>query len=188
MNKSLKSILIKIYIIIHRYTFGLFYDAKYLKGRWFDNNREGWSMVRRSFFTQKIIGINRHIPWVCQGTILVTNPKGIFFDVDDLNIFQGFGKYFQCTKGNIYIGKGTYIAVNVGIITANHNFYNLDEHSEGKDVVIGKQCWLGMNVVILPGVMLGDRTIVGAGSVVTKSFPEGQCVIAGNPARIIRAL
>ena len=45
-----------------------------------------------------------------------------------------------------------------------------------------------MNAVILPGVTLGDHTIVGAGSIVTKSFPEGYVVIAGNPAKIIRTL
>jgi acetyltransferase-like isoleucine patch superfamily enzyme len=45
-----------------------------------------------------------------------------------------------------------------------------------------------MNAMILPGVHLGDNTIVGAGSVVTKSFPEGNVVIAGNPAKIIKKL
>jgi carbonic anhydrase/acetyltransferase-like protein (isoleucine patch superfamily) len=45
-----------------------------------------------------------------------------------------------------------------------------------------------MNSIILPGVVLGIRTIVGAGSVVTKSFPDGYCVIAGNPAKIIKTL
>ena len=45
-----------------------------------------------------------------------------------------------------------------------------------------------MNVVVLPGVELGDGTIVGAGAVVTRSFPEGECVLAGNPAKIIRTL
>jgi len=48
--------------------------------------------------------------------------------------------------------------------------------------------WAGMDSVILPGVKLGTRTIVAAGSVVTKSFPEGYCVIAGSPAKIIRHL
>lgn len=45
-----------------------------------------------------------------------------------------------------------------------------------------------MNVVILPGVVLGTRTIVGAGSIVTKSFPDGYCILAGNPAKIIKNL
>ena len=45
-----------------------------------------------------------------------------------------------------------------------------------------------MNAVILPGVVLGENTIVGAGSVVTKRFEQGHCVVVGNPARIIKTL
>ena len=55
-------------------------------------------------------------------------------------------------------------------------------------VTIGNSCFIGMNSLLLPGVELGDHTIVGAGSVVTKSFPEGNVVIAGNPARPICTL
>lgn len=44
-----------------------------------------------------------------------------------------------------------------------------------------------MNIVILPGVTLGDRTIVAAGSVVTKSFPEGHIIIGDSPARLLRS-
>jgi acetyltransferase-like isoleucine patch superfamily enzyme len=184
----LKSFLKRIYILIHKYTFGLFYDSKYLKGKNFDNSMVGWKWVKRCFFAQKILGDNRHIPWPCSSNIVVSNPNRIFFDIDDLGFFQGFGKYFQCINGNIYLGKGSFIARNVGIITTNHDIHNLNSHIEGKDVIIGKQCWLGMNAIILPGIVLGDKTIVGAGSVVTKSFPEGNCIIAGNPARMIRKI
>ena len=59
---------------------------------------------------------------------------------------------------------------------------------DGKNVVIGTNSWIGMNSVILPGVKLGEKTVVGAGSVVTKSFEEGNIVIAGNPARVIKKL
>ena len=45
-----------------------------------------------------------------------------------------------------------------------------------------------MNAVILPGVELGEKTVVGAGAVVTKSFKEGHCVIGGNPAKLIKKL
>ena len=53
-------------------------------------------------------------------------------------------------------------------------------------IKIGRHCWLGAQSVLLPQVVLGDYTIVGAGAVVTKSFEEGYCVIAGNPAKIIK--
>jgi acetyltransferase-like isoleucine patch superfamily enzyme len=134
------------------------------------------------------MGLNRHIPWPVSPFILISDAKNMTFDLDDLNNFQGFGNYYQNFAAKIIIGKGTYIAPNVGIITANHDIDNLDSHLPGKDVILGKKCWIGMNSVILPGVELGDHTIVGAGSVVTKSFPEGNCVIAGNPAKIIRYL
>ncbi len=73
----------------------------------------------------------------------------------------------------------------MGIITQNHDPQNPNKHLPAKEVVIGDNCWIGMNAVILPGVHLGDHITVGAGAVVTHSF-EGNCVIAGNPARIIK--
>lgn len=106
--------------------------------------------------------------------------------MDDLNNFQSPGVYFQNFKGKITIGHGSYIAPNVGIITANHKIDNLDEHVDAKDVVIGQKCWLGMNSVILPGVTLLPQTVVAAGSVVTKGFDEGRIVVAGNPAKILK--
>jgi len=45
-----------------------------------------------------------------------------------------------------------------------------------------------MNAVILPGVHLGDHTIVAAGSVVTKSFPQGNCILGGVPAKVVKEL
>ena len=109
------------------------------------------------------------IPWPVSPYI--DCGRNIEFDPEDVNCF-----------------KGCWIAKNVGIITSNHDLYDLNEHQPGKDVVLGERCWVGMNSVILPGVTLGDHTIVGAGSVVTKSFPDGNCVIAGNPAKILRRL
>ncbi len=63
-----------------------------------------------------------------------------------------------------------------------------NKHLPPKDVHLVEHCWIGMNSMILPGVTLGPHTVVGAGSVVTKSFPDGYCVIAGNPAKIIKVL
>ena len=62
------------------------------------------------------------------------------------------------------------------------------DKSNPEPVVIGDYCWIGMNSLIMPGVTLGPSTIVGRGSVVTHSFPDGYVVIAGNPARVIKTL
>ena len=75
----------------------------------------------------------------------------------------------------------------MGIITSNHDINDLNSHSKPKDVWIGKRCWIGMNSIILPGVTLGDDTIIGAGSVVTKSFKDGKVIIAGSPAKVIKS-
>lgn len=96
------------------------------------------------------------------------------------------GCYIQ-GLGAVYIGNYVMFARNIGVISSNHNVYNLNEHLYSQ-VIIGDHCWIGMNSVILPGVKLGRRTIVGSGSVVTKSFPEGYCIIGGNPAKIIKRL
>lgn len=166
----------------------VFFDNKYLKGRYFDKGLMGWRWVWRSILWQKILGFNRHVPWPVSPFINISSAKNISFDVGDLNNFQMSGTYFQNFAAKIVIGKRTYIAPNVGIITANHNPSEPRTHLQGKDVVIGKDCWIGMNAIILPGVELGDNTVVGAGSVVTKSFPKGSCILAGNPAKIIREL
>lgn len=164
------------------------YNKKYLQGRWFDTLlSEGWRWALADYKGNRFLSVNLNVPWPVSSRIIVIKAENISFDPDDLNNFQGFGNYFQAIE-KIVIGKGTYIACNVAIITANHNFFKLEEHSKGQSVILGKECWIGFNSVILPGVVLGDRTIVGAGSIVTKSFPEGHCIIAGNPAKLIRIL
>jgi acetyltransferase-like isoleucine patch superfamily enzyme len=65
------------------------------------------------------------------------------------------------------------------VLAANHKLTNQNEHDNGI-VEIGDYSWIGMNSVILPNVVLGQRTVVAAGSIVTKIFPEGFCVIGGN--------
>ena len=99
---------------------------------------------------------------------------------------QRQGCYIQ-GRGKLFIGDYVEMASNITIVSGIHSLYNQDEGVK-KETVIGDYCWIASNVVINAGVVLGPRTIVGAGSVVTKSFPEGHCVIAGNPAKLIKQL
>lgn len=178
----------KVFIGISRIIMSFIYDKHYLKGRWFDNTTKGWRWCWRSIFMQKVIGYNRKVPFPVSHRNNIGDYRNLEFDPNDLNNFQNFGCYFQNFNAKIVIGKGTYIAPNVGLITQNHKIGDLDKHVEAKDIILGKKCWIGMNTMILPGVILGDETVVGAGSVVTKSFPEGHCIIVGNPAKILRRL
>lgn len=92
--------------------------------------------------------------------------------------------------GTITIGDSVMIGPNVTIATAGHPIqpelrrnglqYNADVH-------IGNNVWLGAGAVILPGVTVGDDTVIGAGSVVTRDIPPG-VVAAGNPCRVMREI
>lgn len=83
------------------------------------------------------------------------------------------------------------IASNVMITSENHGIDPEFSKSyagtplNAKPVVIGEGCWLGERLMIMPGVVLGKRCVVGAGSIVTKSFPD-YSLIAGVPAKIIK--
>jgi acetyltransferase-like isoleucine patch superfamily enzyme len=67
-----------------------------------------------------------------------------------------------------------------------HPLDNYAKHTESKPIIIGNDVWIGANAVILPEVNIADGSVIGAGSVVTKSFGNRNCVIAGNPAKIIK--
>lgn len=167
----------------------ILYPSQLFKTKWFRRpGSAGWGWICKNWFPQKVMGYNRGCPFPCSPQIRVACPENIEFSLDDLENFNSsIGCYFQANIG-IYIGKGTAIAPGVGIISENHNLHDPSQRGKGAKVVIGENSWIGMNALILPGVVLGPHTVVGGGSVVTKSFEEGNCVIAGNPAKIIKKL
>lgn len=154
----------------------------------FETRTSSAPILFKMWFIQKILGFNRNAYWPVHHSSIVGSPEKIYVGVD---VSPGLmsGCYIQ-GMGGIIIDDYTMVSCNVGIISKNHNIYDGRYHIEESfpSVVIGKYCWIGMNSMILPGVKLGDFTVVGAGSVVTKSFLEGFCIIAGNPAKVIRKL
>lgn len=137
------------------------------------------------WFRQEVLGVNRGPYWPVHPSSTVTGWRNILCGVETSPGYMP-GCYVQAI-GKIRIGDYTQIGPNVGLVSSNHDPHNLSKHIH-EDINIGRYCWLGMGAIILPGVCLGDYTMVGAGSIVTKSFPEGFQVIAGNPARQIRTI
>lgn len=173
-------------VILLRFFWGFFYDKKYLQGYFFETKKIGWYWCAIGL-SSRLWGANRNIPWPVNPNSIVSNPN-IDFNINDINIFQTPGCYWQNHKAKIVIGARCWIAPNVGLITTNHDINNPSKHTDGEEIIIGNDCWIGMNAVVLPGVTLGDHTVVGAGAVVTKSFPQGYCVIAGVPAKVVKVL
>jgi maltose O-acetyltransferase len=90
----------------------------------------------------------------------------------------------------VRIGSRTMFGPNVQIYTATHPLDHVERSSGvefAKPVSIGDDVWVGGSAVICPGVKIGDRSVIGAGSVVTKDIPS-DVFAAGNPCRVIRDL
>jgi acetyltransferase-like isoleucine patch superfamily enzyme len=132
---------------------------------------------------QRVLDLNNDIPWQVHFTSKVFGNITIGEGVKDSFAVSG-GCYIQGING-IEIGDGAIFAFGVKIISADHSLENYDEHAKCRPIKIGKNCWLGANAVILPGVELGDKVVVAAGAVVTKSMPKNS-VVAGVPAKVIR--
>lgn len=105
------------------------------------------------------------------------------------DVFVNFNATFV-DDANIYIGEGTLIGPSVNIATPLHPISpRLRRHAlqYNKQVHIGKNVWICANATILPGVTIGDNSVIGAGSVVTKDIPSN-VVAFGNPATVVRKI
>lgn len=158
----------------------LFYDPIYVE-------KIQWRKLLQLIISQKIFRIEAHVPWPVHWSSIVSEPKKI--TMSDKLAMPGYsiGCYINSFNG-IEIGNNVLIGPGVKLISANHQLDAFENHDNCGPIKIGSNCWLGSNSIILPEVTLADHTIVGAGSVVTKSVYEKNCVIAGNPARKIKSI
>lgn len=159
-----------------------------LKGVPFIYNKKGASItigdncVVKSSFLSNLVGL------YCR-TIILTRIPGAVIEIGNNVGISGATIY---ARSKIVIGDHTNIGGNVKIL--DNDFHPIDADARLVDdkeqigtapIEIGKNCFIGCNVLILKGSKIGDNCVVGAGAVVSGNF-EDNCVIAGNPARIIR--
>lgn len=98
------------------------------------------------------------------------------------------GVILDCAK--VKFGDNVFIGPNCGFYTAIHPIepkQRISALEAAKPITIGSNVWFGGNVVVLPGVTIGDNSVIGAGSVVTKSIPAG-VVAVGNPCKVLRQI
>ncbi len=125
--------------------------------------------------------------------LIVSNYKGVQYNPEILigsNVSIG-NRFTALSAAPITIGDDCLLASDILITSENHGM-NPETHASYADnpldaapVSIGKGCWIGEKVVILPGVTLGERCIVAAGAVVNRSFPP-YTLIGGIPARTLK--
>jgi maltose O-acetyltransferase len=145
-----------------------------------DGEREARTGILRELLGAMGEGVWMEPPFFCDyGGNIVLGDR-VFFN-------------FNCVVldvARVTIGSDVMFGPAVQVYTATHPMdYQLRRAGQemGKPVTIGSDVWVGGGAIILPGVTVGPRTVIGAGSVVTKDIPEG-VFAAGNPARVIRLL
>ncbi len=104
------------------------------------------------------------------------------------------GTVIACRSQTIDVGDGTIFAGNCVVMDSDfHRLWppeerlNFPSNEFDAAVTIGKNCWFGLNVIVLKGAQVGDNVVIGAGSIVTGDVPAN-CVAAGMPAKVIRHL
>lgn len=151
----------------------------------------GIPIINKKQFVYRILGVHSS---KSNGKYFIGNPMviGNYCNIwmhENAEIERGC---FLLAKDRIELGENSTLAYGVTILT--HADPNGPKNKLSKlyppkqaPVIIGHDCWIGANATILPGVAIGDFSIVAAGSVVTKDVPSG-VVVAGNPAVVKKEL
>lgn len=124
-----------------------------------------------------IVRIREYIRWILLGPRMFILTKVYGMDISPSARIALGAKLDKTNPKSIHIGSESYVASGAIIFSHGGGDY--------KDTYIGKKCLIGVNSIILQGIRISDSVVVGAGAVVTKNVPSN-CVVAGNPARVIR--
>jgi lipopolysaccharide O-acetyltransferase len=152
----------------------------------------------RIFFGEDVhIGPRSFLKAITKTSSLMTHPEGLhvtqYFDSKIVigNRVSATSELHLAAHVGITIEDDVMLASNVFIADASHGYenaivpYKYQGVTNVAPIVIKSGCWIGQNVVILPGVTIGELSIIGANSVVTRSIPA-RCIAAGVPARVIK--
>lgn len=147
------------------------------------------SSLAKFIFWQKLLRINGSVAWPVHHTSKIISPENIQGSGSSRFRPMGMaiGNYIDARSG-IIVEENVHVGPQVAIISRNHNLCDYDTYTDEGPVILHRNCWLATGCRILPGVELGEHTVVGAGAVVTHSFPEGNQLIAGNPAKVVKQL
>ncbi len=111
----------------------------------------------------------------------------------NIEIGENFYANVNCVildEAKVTFGDNVFIAPDCGFYTAGHPF-DVEQRNRGLEyahpIAIGNNVWIGARVCVLPDVTVGDNSVIGAGSVVTKDIPSGVLAV-GNPCRVVRKL
>jgi len=125
------------------------------------------------------------------GTPVFTQPESISIGK---NVNINDGAVLNATGSSISIGNDVTVSAKAMILAATYDTEAFIRGGSGakahkfSEVVIGDNVWICAGAIILPGVKIPDHVIVGAGSVVTRTADESYCILAGNPARVVRRI
>lgn len=111
----------------------------------------------------------------------------------NIEVGDNFFANYNCVildEAKVTFGDNVFIAPNCGFFCAGHPL-DVEQRNRGLEyaypIIVGNNVWIGAQVCVLPGVTIGDNTVIGAGSVVTRDIPSG-VVAVGNPCRVVRRL
>ena len=149
------------------------------------NNLKPSNVEERKQIMRKILGNIKgefwiEQPFICDYGYNIEIGEN-FYSNHNLTILDG---------NKVKFGDNVFIAPNCAFYTAGHPI-DAETRNKGLEyanpIEVGNNVWIGGNVVVLPGIKIGDNTVIGAGSIVTKDIPSN-CVAVGNPCRVIKEI